>query len=70
MESRVFDLEKILKGKEDEHAKAMAEVVESATTNYGKLEQEHLRTINKMKNAEEKARAEAKQKAEREAELK
>jgi hypothetical protein len=69
MESRVFDLEKILKGKEDEHAKAMAEVVESATTNYGKLEQEHLITINKMKDAEEKARAEAEQKTEKEAEL-
>ncbi len=47
----------------------MAEVVESATTNYGKLEQEHLITINKMKDAEEKARAEAEQKTEKEAEL-
>ena len=58
MESRLFDLEKILKGRE----------VESATANYGK--QEHLKTINKMKDAEEKVRAEAELKAEKEAELK
>ena len=70
MESRLFDLEKILKGREDDHTKAMAEMVESATANYGKLEQEHLKTINKMKDAEEKARAEAELKAEKEAELK
>ena len=69
MEFRVFDLEKILKGKEEEHAKAMAEVVESATANYGKLEQELHRTINKMKDAEEKVKAEAKQKVEKEVEL-
>uniref|UniRef100_A0A2N9IK78 Uncharacterized protein n=1 Tax=Fagus sylvatica TaxID=28930 RepID=A0A2N9IK78_FAGSY len=69
MESRVLDLEKILQGKEAEHTKAMVEVVENATTNYMKLEQEHLRTINKMKDIEEKARAEDEQKTEREAEL-
>jgi hypothetical protein len=69
MESRVLDLEKILQGKEAEHTKAMAEVVENATANYVKLEQEHLRTINKMKDAEEKAKAEAEQKTKREAEL-
>jgi hypothetical protein len=31
MESRVYDLEEILKEKDDDHAKAMAEVVENAT---------------------------------------
>ena len=69
MESRVFDLEKILKGKDDEHTKAMAEVVENATTNYGKLEKEHHNAINKMKDAEEKARTEADLKAKFEAEV-
>ena len=38
MESRVFDLEKDLKGKEVEHTKAMVEVMESATANYASLE--------------------------------
>jgi hypothetical protein len=69
MESRVFDLEKILQGKETEHNKAMAEVVESAITNYAALEQEHHKAINNMKAAEERARAEAKQKAGIEAKL-
>uniref|UniRef100_A0A2N9IWY1 Uncharacterized protein n=1 Tax=Fagus sylvatica TaxID=28930 RepID=A0A2N9IWY1_FAGSY len=69
MESRVFDLEGILKKKDVEHAKAMAEVVENAITNYGKLEREHHNAINKMKDAEEKARTEAEQKAKFEAEV-
>ena len=69
MESRVFDLEKILKGKDDEHTKAMAEVVENATTNYGKLEKEHHNSINQIKDAEEKARTEADLKAKFEAEV-
>ncbi len=69
MESRVFDLEKDLKGKEAEHTKAMAEVMESATANYTALEQEHLKTINKMKDAEKKARTEADLKAKMEAEV-
>ena len=69
MESRVFDLEKDLKGKEAEHTKAMVEVMESVTANYATLEQEHLKTVNKMKDAKEKARAKAKHKAEMEAEL-
>ena len=59
MESQVFDLEKILKGKDEEHAKSMVEVVESAIADYAKLEQEHHNTINKMKDAEERARIEA-----------
>jgi vacuolar-type H+-ATPase subunit I/STV1 len=69
MESRVFDLEKILKGKDEEHAKSMVEVVESAIADYTKLEQEHHNMINKMKDAEERARIEADLKAKFEAEV-
>ena len=69
MESQVFDLEKILKGKDEEHAKSMAEVVESAIADYAKLEQEHHNTINKMKDAEERARIEADLKVKFEAEV-
>uniref|UniRef100_A0A2N9G542 Uncharacterized protein n=1 Tax=Fagus sylvatica TaxID=28930 RepID=A0A2N9G542_FAGSY len=60
----VFDLEKILQGKGPRW-----EVVESAITNYAALEQEHHKAINNMKAAEERARAEAKQKAGIEAKL-
>uniref|UniRef100_A0A2N9HBU5 Uncharacterized protein n=1 Tax=Fagus sylvatica TaxID=28930 RepID=A0A2N9HBU5_FAGSY len=67
MEPRIYDLEEILKGKDEKHAKAMAEVVEDATTSYKKLEHEHHNNINRMKDAEEKARTEAKQKAKAEA---
>ncbi len=63
MESRMFDFEEILKAKDNEHAKAMADVVESATADYGKLEKEHHSLINKLKDAEEKARNEAEEKA-------
>lgn len=59
MESQIYDLDKIIKDKDDDHAKAMAEVVEDSTTNYKKLEKEHHNTINKMKDTEEKARVEA-----------
>ncbi len=67
MEPRIYDLEEILKGKDEKHAKAMAEMVEDATTSYKKLEHEHHNNINRMKDAEEKARTEAKQKAKAEA---
>jgi vacuolar-type H+-ATPase subunit I/STV1 len=69
MESQVFDLEKILKDKDAEYAKSMAKVVESATADYAKLEQEHHSMINKMKDAEEKAKTKAEQKAKFEAEV-
>jgi hypothetical protein len=59
MESWVYDIENALRVKDNDHAKAMAEVVEDATTNYKKLEQEHHNAINNMKDAEEKARTEA-----------
>jgi hypothetical protein len=69
MESRAFELTKRLKDKEAEHIKAMVEVMESATTNYTALEQEHFKAIRNMKKAEEKAKNEAEQKAKMEAEV-
>jgi hypothetical protein len=69
MESRVQDVEEALKGKEAEHNEAVAEVLEEATANYKKLEMEHHDTINKMKDAEEKASAEVELKARFEAEV-
>ena len=69
MEAWAFDLAKRLKNIEADHTKAMADVMESATANYTALEQEHVRTIQKMKDAEEKARTEAELKAKLEAEV-
>ena len=69
MEFRAFELTKCLKEKKAEYTKAMADVKESATSNYTALEQEHMKTIQKMKDAEEKARAEAELKAKMEAEV-
>ena len=69
MESRLHDVEQILKEKDDNHAKAMAEVVENATANYAVLEKKHHETINLMKDAKEKARTEAELKAKMEAEV-
>ena len=69
MESRIYDLDKIIKDKDDDHAKAMVEVVEDNTTNYKKLEKEHHDIINKMKDAEEKARAKAELRSKSEVEV-
>ena len=69
MEARAFDLHKRLKEKEAEHTKAMADVLENVAVNYGTLEKKHFETINQMKEAEEKARTEFKQRAKVEAEL-
>jgi hypothetical protein len=69
MESRVLDVENALKAKDSDHVKAMAEVEENATTEYGKLEQEHHNMINKMKDAEDKARTEVELRAKLEAEV-
>ena len=55
MESRVFCLNERLRDKEAEHNKALAEVMESATTNYTALEKEHFKALNNMKEAEERA---------------
>ena len=69
MESWIYDLDKIITDKDDDHAKAMADVVEESTANYKKLEKEHHDTINKMKDAEEKAKAEAELRSKSEAEV-
>jgi hypothetical protein len=69
MEFRAFELTKRLKEKKAEYTKAMADVKESATSNYMALEQEHMKTYQKMKDAEEKARADAELKAKMEAEV-
>jgi polyhydroxyalkanoate synthesis regulator phasin len=58
-----------LKDKEVEHSNAVAEVMENATANYKTLEQEHFKALNNMKEAEERARTEAAQKTQIEAEV-
>ena len=58
-----------MKDKEAEHEKALSDVMENLVNNYGNLENQLHETINKMKDAEEKARTESDQKAKAEAEL-
>jgi hypothetical protein len=65
----VFSLSECLKDKEVEHSNAVAEVMENATANYKTLEQEHFKALNNMKEAEERARTEAAQKTQIEAEV-
>ncbi len=65
----MFCLNERLRDKEAEHNKAVAEVMENATANYKALEQEHFKTLNNMKEAEERARTEAEQKAKIEVEV-
>ena len=55
----MFSLNECLRDKESEHNKAVAEVMENATTNYKALEQEHFKALTNMKEVEEKARTEA-----------
>jgi hypothetical protein len=38
LKPRIYDLEQILKKKDEKHANVMAEVVKDATTSYEKLE--------------------------------
>lgn len=54
-----FDLGRASENKDAKHSKVVSEVMENATTNYKNLEQEYFRTLNVMKEAEEKARTEA-----------
>ncbi len=58
-----------LQNKDAEHAKSMAEVLESAVSNYKTLEEEHFRTLNTMKEAEELARSKASKRASVEEEM-
>uniref|UniRef100_A0A2N9IT59 Uncharacterized protein n=1 Tax=Fagus sylvatica TaxID=28930 RepID=A0A2N9IT59_FAGSY len=69
MESRVHDLDKAIIDKDEEHSKAMAVVVAESIANYKRLEKEHHYTINKMKDAEEKARAKAEMRSKSKAEV-
>uniref|UniRef100_A0A2N9IY06 Uncharacterized protein n=1 Tax=Fagus sylvatica TaxID=28930 RepID=A0A2N9IY06_FAGSY len=69
MEARVFHLNELLKDKKAKHNKAVAEVMENATTNYKALEQEHFKALHSMKEAKERARAKAEHRAKMEAEF-
>uniref|UniRef100_A0A2N9GQK0 Uncharacterized protein n=1 Tax=Fagus sylvatica TaxID=28930 RepID=A0A2N9GQK0_FAGSY len=61
IEAKVFKMTESLQNKDAEHAKSMAEVLESAVSNYKTLEEEHFRTLNAMKEAEELARSRGEQ---------
>jgi hypothetical protein len=61
--------EKTLRDKVDEHEKTLQDVMTAAADNYGKIEKRLHEAINQMKDAEEKARTETKQRAKAEAEL-
>jgi hypothetical protein len=69
MEARVFKMTETLQTKEAEHEKNMAEVLESAASNYKALEEEHFKNLNIMKEAEERARVEATKRARMEEEM-
>ena len=69
MEAKVFRMTEALQNKDAEHAKNMAEVLESAVSNYKTLEEEHFRTLNTMKEAEELAKSKASKRASAEEEM-
>lgn len=59
MEAKVFRMTEALQNKYAENAKSLAEVMENAASNYKYLEEEHFKTLNTMKEAEELVRSEA-----------
>ena len=69
MEARVFRLTEKLQKKDAEHEKNMSEVLENATNNYKKLEEEHFKNVNIMKETEERAQTEEAKWVQMEAEL-
>ena len=69
MEARVFRLTEKLQKKDVKHEKNMSEVLENATNNYKKLEDEHFKNINIMKETEVRARTEETKRAKAKAEI-
>ena len=69
MEVRVFRLTEKLQKKDAKHEKNMSEVLENATNNYKKLEDEHFKNINIMKETEVRARTEETKRAKAKAEI-
>jgi hypothetical protein len=53
MEARVYRLTEKLQKNAVEYEKSMSEVIRAATDNYKKLEDEHFRNVNLMKEIEE-----------------
>uniref|UniRef100_A0A2N9IYX5 Uncharacterized protein n=1 Tax=Fagus sylvatica TaxID=28930 RepID=A0A2N9IYX5_FAGSY len=69
MEARVFNMTEELQTNDAKHEKSMAEVLESTTSNYKALEEEHFRNLNTMKEAEERVKTEAAKRAQMEGEM-
>ena len=69
MEARVIRMTNKLQKKDAEHEEKMAEVLANATANYKKLEDQHFKNVNVMKEVEEQARTEAANRERMEGEL-
>jgi hypothetical protein len=69
MEARVYRLTEKLQNNAADHEKSMSEVIKTATDNYTKLEDEHFRTVNLLKETEERVRTEETKRAKAEAEV-